>query len=88
MTAQHIILLWYFELEHIKITWLKIKAKKKTAYIFFKAAQILSTRPMRYSPVQADQKKPNLATLVLPVRSPGAMGGQWGGGGLARPVGH
>ncbi len=67
MTALHIILLWYFELEHIKITWLKIKAKKKAgdcaALIFFKAAQILSTRPMRYSPVQADQKKPNWAEI-------------------------
>ncbi len=42
-----------------------IKAKKKAAdwaaFNFFKAAQILSTRPMRYSPVQADQKKPNWA---------------------------
>ncbi len=26
---------------------------------FLKAAQILSTRPMSYSPVQTDQKKPN-----------------------------
>ncbi len=68
MTALHIILLWYFELEHIKITWLKIKEKKKAAdwaaFYFLKAAQILSTRPMLYSPVQTDQKKPNLATLV------------------------
>ncbi len=67
MTALHIILLWYFELEHIKITWLKIKVKKKAAdwavFNFLKAAQIWSTRPTRYSPVQADQKKPNLATL-------------------------
>ncbi len=43
----------------------KIKVKKKAAdwaaFIFFKAAQIWSTRPMRYSPVQADQKKPNWA---------------------------
>ncbi len=31
MTALHYILLWYFELEHIKITWLKIIAKKKAA---------------------------------------------------------
>ncbi len=40
----------------------KIKVKKKAAdwavfSFFFKAAQIWSTRPMRYSPVQADQKK-------------------------------
>ncbi len=43
----------------------KIKAKKKAAdwavFSFLKAAQIWSTRPMRYSPVQADQKKPNWA---------------------------
>ncbi len=41
----------------------KIKVKKKAAdwavFSFLKAAQIWSTRPMRYSPVQADQKKPN-----------------------------
>ncbi len=30
-------------------------------FSFLKAAQIWSTRPMRYSPVQADQKKPNWA---------------------------
>ncbi len=36
----------------------KIKVKKKAADW---AAQIWSTRPMRYSPVQADQKKPNWA---------------------------
>ncbi len=29
------------------------------AFHFFKAAQILSTHPTRYSPLQADQKKPN-----------------------------
>ncbi len=62
MTALYIILLWYFELKHIKITWLKIKAKEKAAdwaaFHFLKAAQIWCTRPMRYSPVQADQKKP------------------------------
>jgi len=62
MTALYIILLWYFELKHIKITWLKIKAKEKAAdwaaFHFLKATQIWSTRPMRYSPVQADQKKP------------------------------
>ncbi len=38
----------------------KIKVKKKAAdwavFSFLKAAQIWSTRPMRYSPVQADQK--------------------------------
>ncbi len=37
----------------------KIKVKKKAAdwavFSFLKAAQIWSTRPMRYSPVQADQ---------------------------------
>ncbi len=46
----------------------KIKVKKKAAdwavFCFLKAAQIWSTRPMRYSPVQADQKKPNWATLI------------------------
>ncbi len=46
MTALHIILLWYFELEHIKTIWLNIKAKKKAAdwapLNFLKAAQILS----------------------------------------------
>ncbi len=67
MTALHIILLWYFELEHIKTTWLKIKVKKKAAdwaaFNFLQAAQIWSTRPMRYSPVQADQKKPNWAAI-------------------------
>ncbi len=39
----------------------KIKVKKKAAdwavFSFLKAAQIWSTRPMIYSPVQADQKK-------------------------------
>ncbi len=30
-------------------------------FSFLKAAQIWSTRPMRYSPIQADQKKPNWA---------------------------
>ncbi len=44
MTALNIILLWYFELEHIKIKWRKM--------------QLIA---MRYSPVQADQKKPNWA---------------------------
>jgi len=43
----------------------KIKAKKKQLIgrflSFLKAAQIWSTHPMRYSPVQADQKKPNWA---------------------------
>ncbi len=43
----------------------KIKVKKKAAdwavFSFLKAAQIWSTRPIRYSPVQADQKKPNWA---------------------------
>ncbi len=37
------------------------KAADWAAFNFLKAAQILSTRPMRYSPVQADQKKPNWA---------------------------
>ncbi len=41
----------------------KDKSKKKAAdwaaFNFLKAAQILSTHPMRYFPVQADQKKPN-----------------------------
>ncbi len=70
MTALHFILLWYFELEHIQITWLKIKAKKKAAdwvaFNLLKAVQILSTRPMRYSPVQAEQKKPNWQHCLLP----------------------
>ncbi len=43
----------------------KIKVKKKAVdwavFSFLKAAQIWSTRLMRYSPVQADQKKPNWA---------------------------
>ncbi len=59
MTALNIILLWYFELEHIKIKWRKMQLIGR--FSFLKAAQIWSTRPMRYSPVQADQKKPNWA---------------------------
>ncbi len=42
---------------------MKKKAADWAVFSFLKAAQIWSTRPMRYSPVQADQKKPNLATL-------------------------
>ncbi len=37
------------------------KAADWVAFNFLKAAQILSTRPMSYSPVQTDQKKPNWA---------------------------
>ncbi len=40
---------------------MKKKAADWTVFSFLKAAQIWSTRPMRYSPVQADQKKPNWA---------------------------
>ncbi len=40
---------------------LKKKAADWAVFSFLKAAQIWSTRPMRYSPVQADQKKPNWA---------------------------
>ncbi len=69
MTALHVILLWYFELEHNNnMTKDKSEEKKQLIgrlLIFLKHAQILSTRPMRYSPVQADQKKPNLATLAV-----------------------
>ncbi len=43
----------------------KISEEKKAddwaVFSFLKAAQIWSTRPMRYSPIQADQKKPNWA---------------------------
>ncbi len=59
MTALNIILLWYFELEHIEIKWRKMQLIGRL--IFLKAALIWSTRPMRYSPVQDDQKKPNWA---------------------------
>ncbi len=38
-----------------------MRRKKAAAFNFLKAAQILSTRPMRYFPVQTDQKKPNWA---------------------------
>ncbi len=40
---------------------MKKKAADWAVFSFLKAAQIWSTRPMRYSPVQADQKKPNWA---------------------------
>ncbi len=46
---------------------MKNKAADWAAFSFFKKAQIWSTRPTRYSPVQADQKKPNWAA-VLPDR--------------------
>ncbi len=40
---------------------MKKKAADWAVLSFLKAAQIWSTRPMRYSPVQADQKEPNWA---------------------------
>ncbi len=40
---------------------MKKKAADWAVFSFLKVAQIWSTRPMRYSPVQADQKKPNWA---------------------------
>ncbi len=46
---------------------MKKKAADWAVFSFLKAAQIWSTRPMRYSPVQADQKKPNLATLTATI---------------------
>ncbi len=57
----------------------KAKVKKKAAdwavFCFLKAAQIWSTRPMRYSPVQADQKKPNWAA-TRPIWQHGSRHGQ------------
>ncbi len=52
-TALNIILLWYFELEHITITWLKIKAKKQPRICLPAQCVILRSKPIT--------KKPNWA---------------------------